>query len=363
MTEILLFRVGAMQFGIDLPLISNIHSAKSSIVLQKEGGARLLRTESGEEMPVYDLAYLLKGDGFSNDSEDKKIIMLQVDKNPIGLIVDRVDQVVAVDNAGFEPLSPIFKGPAQACFPRVLKQGDSLVLLLAPEGIVKTAQATIDTLESGDAPAAESGSNEIEQNHRRADEPADRSAHAFTPPDDGRRPEAFYCEAAHGAPESDIPPPPAEAVEPDEDAEPYGKAAVEGYLKVDAPSIPGKEERIEEEATTPMKQAESSAAFPPEPAAEPAEALVEDNTGCPHAEIFHERFAGNRHIESAVAAVLPEEQLASIVERITHKIILQAKPAELVRKIFAQALEGLLQQSDGKQGNNSGRTGAQPPLE
>jgi hypothetical protein len=156
MTKLLLFRVGAMQFGIDLPLISNIHSVKSSIVLQKEGGARLLRTESGEEMPLYDLSYLFEGDGFSHDSEDKKMIMLQVDEHPIGLIVDRVDQVVAVDNDGLEPLPPIFKGPAQACFPSVLKQEDLLVLLLSPEGIVKITQETIDTLESMDAPAAES---------------------------------------------------------------------------------------------------------------------------------------------------------------------------------------------------------------
>ena len=61
--------------------------------------------------------------------------------------------------------------------------------------------------------------------------------------------------------------------------------------------------------------------------------------------------------------MLPEEQLASMVERITHKIIQQTKPAELVRKIFEQALEGLLQQGDGKQSNNSVRMDAQPNLE
>jgi len=143
MTELLLFRVGAMQFAIDLPLISNIQSAKSSTVLHKEGGAGLLQTESGEELPLYDLASLFDGNGSARDSEDKKIIMLQVDEKPIGLVVDRVDQVVAAGDDELEPLSPIFKGPAQACFPKVLKQGDLLVLLLAPEGVVKTARKTI----------------------------------------------------------------------------------------------------------------------------------------------------------------------------------------------------------------------------
>ena len=148
MTELLLFRVGAMQFAIDLPLISNIQSAKSSIVRQKESGASLLQTESGEELPLYDLSYLFGGSGFSHDLEDKKIILLQVDENPIGLIVDRVDHVIAAGNDELEPLSPMFKGAAQACFPRVLKQSDSsLVLLLAPEGIVNTARMAIGTPE------------------------------------------------------------------------------------------------------------------------------------------------------------------------------------------------------------------------
>jgi len=148
MTELLLFRVGAMQFAIDLPLISNIQSAKSSIVRNKESGAGLLQTESGEELPLYDLSYLFGGSGFSHDLEDKKIILLQVDENPIGLIVDRVDHVIAAGNDELEPLSPMFKGAAQACFPRVLKQSDSsLVLLLAPEGIVNTARMAIGTPE------------------------------------------------------------------------------------------------------------------------------------------------------------------------------------------------------------------------
>jgi len=148
MTELLLFQVGAMQFAVDLPLIRNIQSAKSSVVLPKEGGAWLLQTESGDEIPLYDLPYLFGGNGFSHDPEDKKIIMLQVDENPIGLIVDRVDHVVAAGNDELEPLSPMFKGAAQACFPKVLKQSDaSLVLLIAPEGIVNTARKAIGTPE------------------------------------------------------------------------------------------------------------------------------------------------------------------------------------------------------------------------
>ena len=154
MTELLLFRVGTMQFAIDLPLISNIQSAKSSIVLHKDGGEWLLQTESDGELPLYNLSYLFDGGGISHDFEDKKIILLQVDENPIGLIVDRVDQVVAACNDELEPLSPIFKGPAQACFTGVLKQSDaSLVLLLAPEGIVRQSAGLNSTRMKGQSDA------------------------------------------------------------------------------------------------------------------------------------------------------------------------------------------------------------------
>ena len=174
--ELLLFRVGTAQFAVDLPLISNIQSAKSSSVMQKEGGAGLLQAESGEEMPLYDLAHFFEGNGYSQDSKDKKIMMLELDENPLGLIVDRVDQIVAVDNDNLEPLSPIFKGPAQTCFPFVLKQRDSLVLLLAPEGFVKIAQQTIGKTGFKE-PAA--STEQVESGTSFPPEPVDEPAEAF----------------------------------------------------------------------------------------------------------------------------------------------------------------------------------------
>ena len=188
MTELLLFRVGAAQFAIDLPLISNIQSAKSSIVLQNEGGAGLLQTESGEEIPLFDLAYFFLGNGYPQDSRDKKIMRLELDENPLALIVDRVDQVVGIDNENLEPLSLIFKGPAQACFPFVLKQRDSLVLLLAPEGFVKIAQQPIGKPEFKE-PAAPTEQTESEASFppEPVDEPAEALVDFFLRQGDGKQ--------------------------------------------------------------------------------------------------------------------------------------------------------------------------------
>ena len=66
--------------------------------------------------------------------------MVKVEEHSIGIIVNRVDQVVSVDNDRIESLSPIFKGASMSCFPNVLKHEDTLILILAPQGIEQAVQ-------------------------------------------------------------------------------------------------------------------------------------------------------------------------------------------------------------------------------
>jgi len=96
----------------------------------------------GEDTPLYNLLSILGEEKSSDSRQSEKFIVVKAQDQQVGLIVDRVDRVVTVDSDRIEPLSPIFKGPARSCFPRVLKHEDKLVLLLAPEGIVNIAQET-----------------------------------------------------------------------------------------------------------------------------------------------------------------------------------------------------------------------------
>jgi chemotaxis signal transduction protein len=144
MKELLLFHVGPMQYGIALPLVKSIQSAKPMVVDQIEDKNPLNRRGVEKETPLYDLLSIFEQEIASRDSKSEKLIIVETEPRPIGLIVSRVDQVVSADRSRIEPLSPVFKDSSLSCFSEVLKNEGSLVLLLKPEGIVKAVQKTIE---------------------------------------------------------------------------------------------------------------------------------------------------------------------------------------------------------------------------
>lgn len=136
MRELLLFQVGKMQFGVDLHLTSSIEPMKPIVFEQPADSPRMAQNIDDQETRLYDLSELFDQKTLSGDSDNRKVIIVAVEGNPVGLIVDRVDRVISADNRRIEMLSSIFKGPAMLCFSGVLQYEDRLVLLLDPAGIV-----------------------------------------------------------------------------------------------------------------------------------------------------------------------------------------------------------------------------------
>ena len=139
MKKMLLFQVGARPFGIDLPRVKSIQSVKHIVDVGAEGSNQLTRLFDDKQTALYDLVSIFEKETACRDFENEKLIMVEADGQSMGLIVSRVNQVISVDNDRIQPLSPIFKGASMACFPKVLKQEDTLILILAPEGIEKEA--------------------------------------------------------------------------------------------------------------------------------------------------------------------------------------------------------------------------------
>lgn len=137
MKELLLFQVGTMQFGIELPLISSIQPMKQIVGEPRQKGRRMTQIVDGRETELYDLLSFFEKETPSAASDTRKLIMVQVEGQPMGMIVDRVDRVVSVENSRIELLPSIFEGPSMLCFPGVLIYEDRLVLLLNPAGIVR----------------------------------------------------------------------------------------------------------------------------------------------------------------------------------------------------------------------------------
>ena len=136
MRELLLFQVGKMQFGVDLHLTRSIEPMKPIVFEQPADSSRMAQSIDDQETRLYDLSELFEQKTFSGDSDNRKVIIVTVEGNPVGLIVDRVDRVVSADDSRIEMLPSIFEGPSRLCFPGVLQYEDQLVLVLDPAGII-----------------------------------------------------------------------------------------------------------------------------------------------------------------------------------------------------------------------------------
>ena len=162
MKELLLFHVGTMPYGIALPLVKSIQSAKPIFIDEREDQNPFTRRVDGKETLLYDLLSIFEEEIFSRDSENEKLIIVETGHRPVGLIVSRVDHVVSADRNRIEQLSPIFKDLSLSCFSEVLKHESSLVLLLTPGGIVKAVQRAIEPQLIIDKPEKGNASNEME---------------------------------------------------------------------------------------------------------------------------------------------------------------------------------------------------------
>lgn len=140
MKELLLFQVGAMQLGMDLSSVRSIQGAPGIASKQAVKHNRFVSTTEDQDVLLYNLLAILGNENSSANSENEKLIVVNAQDRPVGLVVERVDGVLKVGNDRIELLSPIFQGPALSCFPSVLKHEGRLVLLLAPQGMVDIAQ-------------------------------------------------------------------------------------------------------------------------------------------------------------------------------------------------------------------------------
>jgi chemotaxis signal transduction protein len=136
----ILFNIGAIVFGMPLPLTKSIHRADA--VLKKQSGGDIGGTLSidGEEIPLYDLSTVFSMETSASGLSGKKIVIAEDEDQVMGLIVDRVGRVISVQENQIEPLPPVFKGRALDCFPQVLARDNDLILLVKPAGIGAVAK-------------------------------------------------------------------------------------------------------------------------------------------------------------------------------------------------------------------------------
>ena len=150
MEKLLLFRIGNRQFGMNLPLIRSIYKTDAFFEkkAEKRGSDEMVQVPDlnqqsetlfidGKEIPLYDLSLLLSEGSAVSDSDGERVMLIDIHGHFIAIKVDRVANVVSVAGDRIEPLPPVFGNPSLIYFPRVLKQADTLILILDPDGIEK----------------------------------------------------------------------------------------------------------------------------------------------------------------------------------------------------------------------------------
>jgi chemotaxis signal transduction protein len=163
MKKILLFQIGSIQYGIELPLVRGIKSAKPIVSGETKGDICFSRVLEGRETTIYELASIFGDKIASHRFKNEKLIMAELDGRPLAMIVSGVKQVISVNHDQLMPLSPIFEGPSLLCFPYTLKHEGSLILLLKPEGIVKVVEDKGDHFNAMDLPDSGYAAHVIEE--------------------------------------------------------------------------------------------------------------------------------------------------------------------------------------------------------
>ncbi len=135
-TQYIKIKMGEEMFGIDIKHIDNIVRMQSITRVPKVPayikGVINLR---GEVLPVFSLRLKM---GMPEVEETKKfrIIILKIDGNFVGLIVDEVREVVTLDNSLVEKIYRDPSDPTQNFLLGVGKDGDNLISLLDVNEVV-----------------------------------------------------------------------------------------------------------------------------------------------------------------------------------------------------------------------------------
>ncbi len=140
MRKMLLFQVGTEKYAIDLACVKSIQSVKHIADERQESSNSPNLGIDDERSSLYDLISIFGKETSGRDFENEKLIVVEAKSQSMGMIVSRVDNVVSIETDRIKPLSPIFKGSAMSCFPNVLKHEDAIILILAPEGLIKVLQ-------------------------------------------------------------------------------------------------------------------------------------------------------------------------------------------------------------------------------
>jgi len=169
MQELLLFKVGKRQLGLEMLCVSGIHQVNPLLAEITQSDYRSLLIVDGKETTLYNLSVILGEENPSQHAREMRLIRVGVNDHFITFKVDQIDGPAHFRQDQMTLLPSIFQKKSQACFPYVLSHRGALTLILNPraiEAIVTELERTdsqnkpeiMPELDSGDDPVDTSDS-------------------------------------------------------------------------------------------------------------------------------------------------------------------------------------------------------------
>jgi purine-binding chemotaxis protein CheW len=132
--QIVVFTLGEEEYAFPIAHVHEIiRRTEPRSVASPEPWVRGIISLRGRIVPVHDLATRLGVAG--GGSQEWKIVILEVDGEVAGVIVDDVEEVLTVSDAQLDEVP----GTTDEAIEAIAKVGDRLVVLLDPAGILGNA--------------------------------------------------------------------------------------------------------------------------------------------------------------------------------------------------------------------------------
>lgn len=140
---LVVFQAANKQFCIDMPIVQSIQSAGLFLGDETQGLSCQKQLEvKGQKITLLDLSCIFGGQKPWLNQIERKVLLVKRGDHFLGLLVDRVEGILDVKEDSMSAIPMVMRGPAAQSFPRVVRRGDSLILMIDPVGLEQVEQQT-----------------------------------------------------------------------------------------------------------------------------------------------------------------------------------------------------------------------------
>ena len=141
--QLVTFRLGEEMYGIDIFKIREvIHLQKISTIPNAPKFVKGVIKVRNQVIPVVDLKKRLGIKGNVMDKE--RIVILDLDDQLLGVIVDDISKVLKLELKNYETLpDTVVKEGERACITRLAKTDEGLIIIISPEHILNRREKKV----------------------------------------------------------------------------------------------------------------------------------------------------------------------------------------------------------------------------